>query len=139
MGDYTFETISYGDQTCGIYFPTLYLTRFTSFKIDSAAVCLSFVVNMARLSNFVIIIIILNLCVFLFYVQNEMLCTKHIIVFSLGNSFPLARAQYSNRQHHRKIGHPGKDKNRIIDISVHVSVKCTVSCYRLHDKSSIVA
>jgi len=65
------------------------LTRFTPFKIDSAAVCLSFVVNMARLSNFVIIIIILNLCVFLFYVQNEMLCTKHIIVFSLGNSFPI--------------------------------------------------
>jgi hypothetical protein len=25
--------------------------------------------------------------VFFFYVQNEMLCEKHIIVFSLGNSF----------------------------------------------------
>jgi hypothetical protein len=25
----------------------------------------------------------------LFYVQNEMLCTKYIIVFSLENSFPI--------------------------------------------------
>jgi hypothetical protein len=41
------------------------------------------------LVNFVIIIIMLNLSVFFFYVLNEMLCTKHIIVFSLENSFPI--------------------------------------------------
>ena len=28
-------------------------------------------------------------CVFFFYLQNVMLCTKHIIVFSLMNSFPI--------------------------------------------------
>jgi len=39
-------------------------------------------------ANF-IIIIILNLSVFFFYVWNGMLCTKHIIVFSLENIFPI--------------------------------------------------
>ena len=47
-----------------------------------AIVCSSVTVNMARFGNFVIIIIMVNL--------NEMLCTKHIIVFSFGNSFPIA-------------------------------------------------
>jgi hypothetical protein len=35
------------------------------------------------------IIMILNLSVFFFYVWNGMLCTKHISVFSLENSFPI--------------------------------------------------
>ena len=40
--------------------------------------------------NFVIIIIMLNVSVFLFfYAKNGMLCTKHIIVFSFENSFPI--------------------------------------------------
>ena len=54
-----------GDCTCKIDFPALFfkyfLTRFTSFKIDGTAVCLSFVVNMMRFGNFVIIIIMFNL------------------------------------------------------------------------------
>ena len=33
--------------------------------------------------------IYLQVVFFLFYLQNEMLCTKYIIVFSLGNSFPI--------------------------------------------------
>ena len=54
--------------------------------INGYVVCLLFTVNMARFGNFAIIIM-LNLSVL--NVQNEMLCTKHITVFSLGNSFPI--------------------------------------------------
>ena len=53
--------------------------------MDGAVICLSFAVNIC---NFDIIIIMLNLSVFC-YVQNEMLCTKHIMVISLGNRFPM--------------------------------------------------
>jgi hypothetical protein len=64
--DFLFETISRGDYACRIHFPALssYLLAIcTSLKIDGG---------------------------FFFYVQNEMLCTIHIIVFSIGNSFPIA-------------------------------------------------
>ena len=53
--------------------------------------------------------------VFFSYVQNEMLCIKHIIVFSPGNSFPVvARVPYFTRQDHRKTVSSGEDNNRII-------------------------
>jgi hypothetical protein len=40
--------ISRGHYTCVIYFPVLFLYNFGTIKIDSAVVCLSFAVNMAR-------------------------------------------------------------------------------------------
>ena len=60
-----------------------------------------------------------------FYAQNEMLCTRHIIVFSLGTvsydvvwwgmvSSPLARTLSLTRQHNRKTVPSGRDINIII-------------------------
>ena len=76
------------DYSCGIDIPALFfyifLAGFTSLKIDGAVVCFSLAVNMTSYGN-------VNVdefsSIFFFYVQNEMLCTKHIIVFSFGNSF----------------------------------------------------
>jgi hypothetical protein len=88
---YQFETISRGCYNCGIYFPALFLYLLSNpFKIDGAFVCLSFAVNIAKLSN-------INadefISFFFFYVQNEVLCTKLIIVFSLGNNFPIVLSE----------------------------------------------
>ena len=54
-------------------------------KIDSDVVCLSFTVNMARFGTQMYRCRIY--LVFFFYLQNEMLCTRHIIVFSLQFSY----------------------------------------------------
>ena len=65
-----------------------------------------------------------------------MLCTKHIIVFSLENSFPIvlsgevyteptARALYLTRQHYMRTVTPGVDNNRIICLEPFIIVKRT--------------
>ena len=61
----------------------IFLARFSSVKINAAVVCLSFVANMVRFGK-------INDDEFteFCYVENEMLCTKHIIAFSLRTSFP---------------------------------------------------
>ena len=45
-------------------------------------------VNMARFDSFVIIYYNADFG-YVFHVHVEMLCTEHIIFFSLGNSFPI--------------------------------------------------
>ena len=52
----------------------------------------------------------------LFYLKNEMFCTKHITFFSLGNSFPLVLVQalYLTKQHNRRAVPSGEDNNRIL-------------------------
>jgi hypothetical protein len=50
---------------------------------------LLFAVNMARFGNVNADKFTSAQCVFFFYVQNKMLSNKYIIVFSLGNSFPI--------------------------------------------------
>ena len=91
-------------------------------KIDGTVVCLSFTVNMARFGTQ------MHRCriylVFFFYLQNEMLCTKHIIVFSLWNSFPivlfgivslrLVWVLYLTRQKYRRRVPSGEDNSRIL-------------------------
>jgi hypothetical protein len=82
--------------------------------INGYVVCLSFTVNMARFGNFAIIIM-LNLNV-LFNVQNEMLCTKHITVFSLGNNFPIVlscHVHYTSQ--HNTIGKQFPQEKTIIE------------------------
>ena len=49
-------------------------------NIDGVVVCLSLAVNMMMFG-------IINEDNFFLYLQNEMLCIKHIIVFSVGSSF----------------------------------------------------
>jgi hypothetical protein len=63
----------------------IFYARFTSLNIDDTVVCLSLADNMVRFGNFVVIIVFEFE---LFYVEVEMLCTKHI-VFSLRNNFPI--------------------------------------------------
>ena len=105
----------------------LFLAIFTSLQINSAIVCLLVAVNMARFGN--VNANKFNLVVS-FYVQNEMLCTKHIIVLFPWNNFPivfvwrdikknvvlssLARTLYLTNQHNRKTVPSGGDNNRIL-------------------------
>ena len=66
------------------YFYT-FLTRFTSLEIYGAVVFGYGNVNANEIYRF------------FFYVQNEKSCTKHITVFSLGNSFPIALLKHHQR------------------------------------------
>jgi hypothetical protein len=51
-----------------------------------------------------------------FYVQNEMLCTKHITVFSLGNSFPIVLSgQVHYTSQHNTIGKQFPQEKTIIE------------------------
>ena len=65
------------------------LTRFTSIKINGTVVCLSFAVNLVMFANVNADEFTPSKWFVFFNVLHEMLCTKHIIVFSLGISFPI--------------------------------------------------
>jgi hypothetical protein len=83
--------------------------------INGYVVCLSITVNMARFGNFAIIIM-LNLSAF--YVQNEMLCTKHITGLfpreQFSNSVVWSGTLYLTTQHYRKTVPSGEDNNRMM-------------------------
>ena len=91
----------------------IFLAKLTSLNINCAVVCLSFAVSMARLGNVNPEELPQRNVFFFVYVVNEMLCTKHISVFSLGNNFPSVFL-YLTRQYYMKTIPPGEDNNSIM-------------------------